>query len=114
MASRLKTLYKHLEDLALKEDRHIDDDTFEPAEPKFPVDKLLGPRGEMTFENTFHVHCPRVYYNNLTRNVSATRIWDNDSPQIIFKYWFSSRDRRQEEYMTSHKCVTRAVCACAD
>jgi hypothetical protein len=24
----------------------------------------------MSFENTCHIHCPRVYYNNLSRNVS--------------------------------------------
>ena len=32
--------------------------------------RLRNPQAEVSFENTFHVHCPRVFYNNASRNVS--------------------------------------------
>lgn len=66
--SRIRTLKQHLNHLALQEHRHFDDDTFQTD--RHPAETGLGGQGEQTFEWTAHAHCPRVYYNNLTRNVS--------------------------------------------
>ena len=64
----LRTLNRHLDELSSRERRHIDDDTFQAVDTKHSVAQN-NRQGEMTFENTFHVHCPRVYFNNASRNV---------------------------------------------
>jgi hypothetical protein len=69
-AHRLRTLHKHLNELSSKEKRHIDDDTLQAANGS-----RSGCKGdsldEVFFENTFHVHCPRVLFTNASRNVSV-------------------------------------------
>ncbi|KAL7425083.1 Protein SABRE [Cryptotrichosporon argae] len=85
---RLHILRRHLDYLASSERRRIDDDTFQ-AHDALHAAQAQNRRGETTFENTFHVHCPRIFFNNVSRN-------------IVFKYWFSSQDRKREEYTTSH------------
>ena len=89
IANRLKTLHQHLDDVSRKERRHIDDDTFESAESSHPAESSYNHQGEMTFENTCHIHSPRLSFNNRSRN-------------ILYKYWYSNRDREREEYTTSH------------
>ncbi|ORY31449.1 golgi-body localization protein domain-domain-containing protein [Naematelia encephala] len=89
--SRLKTLYRHRDELAVKERRQIDDDTLQRSSTH---DKAQAENrsGEVTFENTIHVHNPRLFFNNNSRN-------------ILFKYMWSSRDRKKEEYTTSHAAL---------
>lgn len=82
---RLRTLRRHLEDLATKEHRCIDDVTLQPLE----TDTAGNKSADENFQLTLHVHCPRVYYNNTSRN-------------LIFKYYFSNRDRKQEEWAVSY------------
>jgi hypothetical protein len=65
---RLKSLHQCADELASKERRHIDDDTLEQSGTKGACDD--GGHDELAFENTFHVHCPKIFYNNASRNVS--------------------------------------------
>ncbi|ORX40254.1 golgi-body localization protein domain-domain-containing protein [Kockovaella imperatae] len=88
VSNRLNTLYKHLEYLSSKESRHMDDDTFQTTYVH-PLDKEEHRTGDISFENTVHVHCPRIILTNTARN-------------LLYKYYFSSRDRKREEYTTSH------------
>ena len=82
---RIQTLQIHIDDLAHRERRHMDDNTLEPHDT-LPES---GDNEELSFQNTVHVHCPRLFYNNQTRN-------------ILFKYLYSRRNRQKEEYITSH------------
>lgn len=66
--NRLKILHAHLDDLESKEKRQIDNGTFE-ARDKEEDDE----EGE-SFQSVFHVHCPRIYYTNRSRNVRPTLI----------------------------------------
>lgn len=45
--------------------------------------------GDSMFDNTLHVHCPRLFFNNQTRNV-------------IYKYLYCRQNRKREEYTTSY------------
>ena len=63
--NRLKILHAHVDDLERKEKRQIDNGTFE-ARDKEEEDE----EGE-SFQSVFHVHCPRIYYTNRSRNVSS-------------------------------------------
>ena len=66
---RLNSLKRHLSYLSSKESRHIDDDTFQTAYVH-PLDQEEHHAGDVSFENTFHVHCPRIIMTNAARNVS--------------------------------------------
>jgi hypothetical protein len=84
---RVKTLQNHIEDLACHERRHLDDNTLEPAEGD-ERPPSIDDTPEL-FARTLHVHCPRLYFNNASRN-------------IVFKYMFSKVNRQKEEYIASH------------
>ena len=79
----------------MKEDRHIDNSTFETAEPKHPAERTLSRQGEITHDYTLHVHCPRVFYNNLTRNVSGfpwALLTKDDFPILVLQPRPQARD----------------------
>ncbi|KAK4684426.1 hypothetical protein P7C73_g5753, partial [Tremellales sp. Uapishka_1] len=82
---RLKTLHDHLDMLSKTETRHIDDDTLQPTSHSLDQPRPETEGSDVTFENTVHIHAPRIFFNNQSRN-----------------YYFSSRDRKREEYTTSH------------
>lgn len=48
-------------DLCTHDNRHIDDNTLETASDS--------PEQEDSFDNTYIVHCPKIYWNNASRNV---------------------------------------------
>ncbi|WVR06215.1 hypothetical protein IAU60_003245 [Kwoniella sp. DSM 27419] len=84
--SRIKTLQAHLLDLE-KDDRHLSANTLDPSNKPSAIKADLP--SEKEFEHTVHIHCPRLYHNNASRD-------------IIFKYIWSMVDRKKEEYFVSH------------
>ncbi|EIW73580.1 hypothetical protein TREMEDRAFT_70997 [Tremella mesenterica DSM 1558] len=87
----LKALKRHFEELQKEEKRRMDDNTFEAAYKQGVINGYPQSQQEQEapFENTFHVHCPRIS-------------WTNESRNILFGWYFSSRDRKREEYTVSH------------
>ncbi|WVF69291.1 hypothetical protein IAT40_004067 [Kwoniella sp. CBS 6097] len=83
---RIKTLSRHLQDLD-QDHRHMSANTLDsggrPSEPSGVMPS------ERAFQDTIHVHCPRLYLNNQSRN-------------IVYTYIYSMRDRKKEEYFVSH------------
>lgn len=83
---RIATLNHHIDDLDHRERRHIDDNTLEQnGDDEYTRDA----DGDPSFENTVHVHCPRLFINNKSRN-------------LLYKYNYSHKNRRKEDYTTSH------------
>ncbi|OCF43955.1 hypothetical protein I317_02225 [Kwoniella heveanensis CBS 569] len=84
--ARINTLTRHLQDLD-KDHRHMSANTLDPSDrPGMPSGELPS---ERAFQDTIHVHCPRLYLNNQSRN-------------IVYTYIYSMRDRKKEEYFVSH------------
>lgn len=83
---RVLTLNHYIDDIGRIEKRHIDNNTLESTDSKTacPMDE---PTQE--FQNTLHVHNPRLYFNNGSRN-------------ILFKYLYSRNNRQKEEYTSSY------------
>lgn len=67
----------------------MDDNTIVPHDAPPSGTKLLDNDATLTFENTVHVHGPRLFFNNVSRNV-------------LYKYFYSRSDRQREEYSTSN------------
>ncbi|WVQ96789.1 hypothetical protein IAU59_003896 [Kwoniella sp. CBS 9459] len=83
---RIKTLSRHLQDLD-KDHRHMSHNTLDSGDkPSVPGGDVPS---ERAFQDTIHVHCPRLYLNNQSRN-------------IVYTYIYSMRDRKKEEYFVSH------------
>lgn len=83
---RINILKHHIDDLAQTETRHMDnstlaesDDTLQPSEQD----------GDAMFDNTLHVHCPRLFFNNHTRN-------------MIYKFLYCRKNRQRDQYTTSY------------
>jgi hypothetical protein len=80
----MNTLQNHITDLELT-------DREEALEQTQNCERLPPSIDDMgdTFQHTLHVHCPRLYINNASRNV-------------VYKYLHSRHNRQKEEYITSH------------
>ena len=87
---RINTLRNHIDDLSCREHRQMDGSTLQPSDPADHDERppSLDDPGEL-FQHTLHVHCPRLYINNASRN-------------IVYKYLYSRHNRQKEEYTTSH------------
>lgn len=72
--NRIRILSDHIVDLQMKEKRHMDDDTFESGD--IPHDQRNLTVREVPFEHVAHVHCPRLFVNNDSRNVGCGRRLD--------------------------------------
>ncbi|WVQ80568.1 hypothetical protein IAT38_002673 [Cryptococcus sp. DSM 104549] len=83
---RIDTLLNYIRELG-QETRHISDETLEHTHQG---GKPGGERpSDATFEDTIHVHCPRLFFTNKSRNIG-------------YKYLYSMADRKKEEYFTSY------------
>jgi hypothetical protein len=60
LKGKLRLLGNYKNDLCTHDNRHIDDNTFETAS---------NAEQEDAFDNTYIVHCPKIYWNNASRNV---------------------------------------------
>ncbi|KAL1408382.1 Protein SABRE [Vanrija albida] len=89
---RISILESSIQKLAVQEHRHMDDNTIVPHDAPPSGTKLLDNESSLTFENTVHVHGPRLFFNNVSRNV-------------LYKYFYSRSDRRREEYSTSNASI---------
>lgn len=89
---RINILNHHIEDMAKRERRHMDDNTLQHSTG---LGNLQDELCSIPFENTLHMHCPRLFFNNNTRNV-------------LYKYYFASNNRKREEYTTSYGAL-RAI-----
>ncbi|WVQ72821.1 hypothetical protein IAR50_002381 [Cryptococcus sp. DSM 104548] len=87
LVQRINTLEKHHQDLE-HETRRLSDDTFN--NPKAPQDDSTGEKSG--FEDTIHVHGPRLFLSNSSRN-------------IAIKYMYMMGDRKKEEYFTSYSSL---------
>ncbi|BEI90738.1 uncharacterized protein CcaverHIS019_0308080 [Cutaneotrichosporon cavernicola] len=89
---RINILEHHIDDLAQTETRHMDNSTL-----GLPVEKSGDDDGEdeTVFDNTLHVHNPRLFFNNESRNV-------------LYKYLYARKSRKREEYTTSYAAL-RAI-----
>lgn len=86
---RIHILQNHIDDLRERERRHMDDNTFveEGSRGRGPNDV-----DNVTFENTIHIHSPRLFFNNISRN-------------LLYKYLYSRQNRRKEEYLSSYESL---------
>lgn len=89
---RINILNHHIEDMAKRERRHMDDNTLQQSGA---LHDLQDEEHSIPFQSTVHVHCPRLFFNNNTRNV-------------LYRYYFASNNRKREEYTTSYGAL-RAV-----
>ncbi|TYJ58899.1 hypothetical protein B9479_000331 [Cryptococcus floricola] len=87
LVQRINILEKHHQDLA-HETRRLSDDTF--TDPDAPRDNGTG--AKEGFEDTIHVHGPRLFLTNSSRN-------------IAIKYMYMMGDRKKEEYFTSYSSL---------
>jgi hypothetical protein len=76
IVTRLKLLGDELHRLEIESERHVTDNTLQTTENgaahTFDPDVVDKP-GTVTFENTYQVHNPTVFANNVSRNVSRIR-----------------------------------------
>jgi hypothetical protein len=70
ISRRIRTLKHHAVDLKEKENRHIDDDTLQSGPDSEVHPESTDHQDDVSFVNTFHIHCPKLFYNNASRNVS--------------------------------------------
>jgi hypothetical protein len=84
---RINILKHHIDDLAQTETRHMDNSTL--GFPAAGNDGKEDGDGETIFDNTLHVHNPRLFFNNESRNV-------------IYKYLYARKNRKREEYTSSY------------
>lgn len=83
---RINILKHHIDDLAQTETRHMDNSTLANNDSFLQPNE---PEGDSMFDNTLHVHCPRLFFNNQSRNV-------------LYKYLYCRKNRKREEYTTSY------------
>lgn len=84
---RINILKRHIDDLAQTETRHMDNSTL--GLPTAGKDGKDDGDGETIFDNSLHVHTPRLFFNNESRNV-------------IYKYLYARKNRKREEYTSSY------------
>ncbi|CAK9780721.1 unnamed protein product [Cutaneotrichosporon oleaginosum] len=90
---RIDILKHHIDELAHTETRHMDNSTL--GLPDAANDGKDDGKGETIFDNTVHIHNPRLFFNNESRNV-------------FYKYLYARTNRKREEYTSSYAAL-RAI-----